>query len=276
MFPKTDNHRNPVRNWLQMHPDALVALSGGVDSALLAVLAKKYCNRSACICVRSCFLPESDFEDAVSLASKFGLELHLVDASPLADEAIRSNPEDRCFFCKNMMVNLWRECAGDFGLSAILCGDNRDDRSVIRPGKRALDANGILAPFDECGLSKEEIRLWAKELDIPIWNKAPSACLASRIPFGTEIHPTWLKRIDAAEMALKTLGLNLIRIRAFQTETSTPEARIETDPALFDLAEKRWYQIILLCKQAGFVSVTLDPAGYRCGNLHSQQNRSQD
>lgn len=259
--------REAVLHRLSLFARPLVALSGGIDSALLAVLATRHAQQALCVTVDSPFLAKRDLQDAQALAAKFQLNLRILPLDPLADPVlgpeIHANPENRCYFCKRFILHALQQIASGEGYDAVLSGDNADDIHQIRPGTRALDEAAVVRPLQEAGLTKHEIRQWAKELEIPLWEKPAGACLASRIPFGTSIKPEELRRIEQAENALHELGFRVLRVRSYGTT-----ACIETSPEEMPLILQHRDAILTRLCEAGYFSITLDLGGYQCGNLH--------
>ena len=187
---------------------ALVALSGGVDSAVLLHLAAESGIRVEAAVIVSEFLPSRELEAAEAAAEREGVKLHIIRHAFLADSAICANPENRCYLCKKTIASLLCACASAQHLDAVFEGTNASDG--IRPGKRALEESGIFSPL--LSVSKQEIIAYAKSHKIPV--HPPSACLATRIPAGTPISAKLLHLADAAETCLRDAGIRgILRVR---------------------------------------------------------------
>jgi len=186
----------------------LVALSGGVDSAVLLHCAKEAGLHVEAAIVVSEFLPERELLRAKSVASSEGVVLHVLSTSFLDDASIRANPENRCYLCKKTLSGLLKRCAEEHGLDAVIEGTNASDG--IRPGRRALEEAGILSPL--ISVSKDEILEYARAHAILI--SPPSSCLATRIPTGVSLSKSSLALVDSAENSLRDAGISgILRVR---------------------------------------------------------------
>jgi len=244
---------------------ALVAFSGGADSAFLAFMARQALgDKALAITADSASLARSELRDAAAFATEFGLRHLVVTTTELQDEAYTRNSADRCYFCKNALMHALEAIRSQAGEAAeILVGVNADDLGDYRPGQQAVRERGGRWPLVEAGLSKAEIRWLSKELGLPTWDKPAAACLSSRIAYGIPVTPAALQRIEESEEALKNLGLEgRVRVR----DQGRDLARIEVDPPSFELVMQHRREIIAAMKDAGFVFVTLDLEGYQQGS----------
>jgi len=191
------------------HPKAALAFSGGVDSAYLLYAARACGADVRAYCVRSAFQPAFELEDARRLAP----ELTVLTVDVLADEAVASNPENRCYFCKKHIFTAISARARQDGYALLLDGTNASDDDADRPGMRALRELGVLSPLRLCGLGKPEIRRLSREAGLFTWDKPAYACLATRIPAGERITPEKLARTERAEAFLFSLGFTDFRVR---------------------------------------------------------------
>ena len=191
------------------HPKAALAFSGGVDSAYLLYAARACGADVRAYCVRSAFQPAFELEDARRLAP----ELTVLTVDVLADEAVASNPENRCYFCKKHIFTAIAARARQDGYALLLDGTNASDDDADRPGMRALRELGVLSPLRLCGLGKPEIRRLSREAGLFTWDKPAYACLATRIPAGERITPEKLARTERAEAFLFSLGFTDFRVR---------------------------------------------------------------
>jgi uncharacterized protein len=244
---------------------ALVAFSGGADSAFLAFMAcQALGDKALAVTADSASLARSELRDAARFAAEFGLRHRVVATTELRDEAYIRNSGDRCYFCKNALMHALEAIRSQAGEAAeILVGVNTDDLGDYRPGQQAVRERGGRWPLVEVGLSKTEIRWLSKELGLPTWDKPAAACLSSRIAYGIPVTPAALLRIEESEEALKDLGLHgRVRVR----DQGHDLARIEVDLPSFDVVMTRRREIVAAMKGAGFVFVTLDLEGYQQGS----------
>jgi len=244
----------------------VIAYSGGVDSTLLAKVAKDVLgDRAVCVIASSETYPASEVREAVKLAREMDLNLIEIATEELENESFARNAPDRCYFCKSELFGKLIDIARDRGIPWVADGANFDDDSDYRPGSLAGAELGVRSPLKEAGLTKEDIRALSRKLGLPTWDKPSFACLSSRIPYGTRIRKDVLVRLEAAEAFLKDLGFKQVRVRHHDTI-----ARIELDPLDLPraaLPEIRT-QIVDRFTELGYLYVTLDLAGYRMGSMN--------
>jgi uncharacterized protein len=244
---------------------AVIAFSGGVDSAFLAFMAHQALGDQAlAVTADSPSLARAELRDAVEFARQLGIRHRVIPTFELQDKAYARNSADRCYFCKKaLMQALAAIRAQATDAAEILVGVNVDDLGDYRPGQQAVQEKGGRWPLVEVGLSKAEIRWLSKELGLPTWDRPAAACLSSRLAYGVPVTVAALRRIEAAEEALRDLGLTgQMRVR----DQGGDLARIELDPDTFDQVLARRTQIITALRTAGFLFVTLDLEGYRQGS----------
>ena len=199
--------------WFAAHPRFTLAFSGGCDSAYL-FYAATVCGADFAACyVKSAFQPEFELEDARRLAKELGREIDIIELDVLADEKVRTNPKDRCYFCKQRIFSAICERARTLGYGLVIDGTNASDDASDRPGMRALRELRVESPLRSCGISKAEVRALSKEAGLFTWNKPAYACLATRIPAGTPIDGETLNKVERAEVALAGLGFSDFRAR---------------------------------------------------------------
>jgi uncharacterized protein len=242
----------------------LVAYSGGVDSSLLLKVALGELGENAvAVLASSPAYPESEQEEARSLAKQLGAKLVEVSTSEVELEAYRRNNPDRCFHCKEELFETLEPIQRDLGLNHIAYGATADDAGDHRPGHGSAIRRGVRFPLLEAGMGKAEIRAAARRLGLPNWNKPSFACLSSRIPYGTEVTEDALRQIEAAEAAVKALGFRQVRVRHHGDV-----ARIEVEPAEIARLLEHREQIVDALRAAGYKFVSLDLEGYATGSLN--------
>jgi uncharacterized protein len=191
----------------------LVAFSGGVDSGLLAKVARDTLDKDAlCIILNGEMMPRSELRHAENLARIIGIGYEIVSFPIMHDEKFIKNPPKRCYLCKKASSKILKKIAFDKGIKCIADGVNLSDYDEYRPGIKACDEEGIWHPFVDIGITKADIRTISKELGLS-WDKSSSACLASRIPYGEEITKEKLMMIERAEEILKQDGFERVRVR---------------------------------------------------------------
>jgi len=250
--------------WFRQWPSALVAYSGGVDSALTMTIAHRALgdHALACIAVSPSF-PEREKRDALALADQLGLAVRQLETNELDDPNYRENNHSRCYFCKNEMYGRMRELAAAEAWQVLVDGTNEDDLGDDRPGHYAGREHRVRSPLVELNVSKDEVRALAKALDLPVWDKPAMACLSSRVPRGTPVTPELLKQIEQAEDVLVELGFTQYRVRHHG-----PIARIELGEDELIKALEHRERIIEDIQAAGYTHVCLDLAGYRTGSMN--------
>jgi uncharacterized protein len=245
-----------------------IGLSGGTDSSLLAVTARRVLGRDSVLAVtaRAPIFAEHEMDDAREIVERFDVPHMVVEVDPLADPRFVANPPDRCYHCKFTVFAELKEVARDRGLNWVADGTNLDDVGDYRPGLKASDELGVRHPLKEAGLTKAEIRALSRELGLPTSDKPPAACLASRFAYGQQITEDGLLAVGRAEDILRRLGYRQCRARAHGTIARIELGRDEDPGPLLREANRR--EIVATLKEYGFLYVTLDLEGYRTGSLN--------
>jgi len=245
----------------------LVAFSGGVDSSYLAVAAHAALGPDAlAVTALSPSYPASHRRAAEAVIERFGLAHRFLETHEMQSAAYRANNPDRCYHCKSELFDVLGALRDELGFDAVAYGINTDDTGDFRPGLRAATERGVLSPFLDVALSKAEIRALSRALDLPTADLPASACLSSRLPYGTEVTPERLRQVEEGEERLRALGFRQLRLRHHGDV-----ARVEIDPAelarALDPAVAR--AIVAAIKPLGFRFVALDLEGYRTGALNA-------
>lgn len=242
----------------------VVAFSGGADSAFLALVANETLGSSKVLCATaiSPSLPESERAACKRFAEEVGLRWTGVMTDELDNDAYVQNDSDRCFHCKTALLDALEPLAHAEG-AVVALGVNLDDLGEHRPGQDAARQRGAVFPLVDSGFDKAAIRLASQEAGLSTWNKPAAACLASRVPYGTPVTIGVLGTVERAEAALHALGFGQLRVRHYGDL-----ARLELEPAEFDLAVLRRREIVEAVREAGYRYVTLDLDGFRSGNLN--------
>jgi uncharacterized protein len=242
----------------------VVAFSGGIDSALVLQIAKEELgDRAVGLTAVGAALPERELREATEFARSIGARHLLVGSNEIDDPNYRRNDLDRCFHCKSELYRITEAVRAELGFAAVANGTNADDPSDHRPGLRAAERASVRSPLLESAIGKEEVRAIAQSIGMPLWDKPALACLASRVPYGTEVTRTGLSQIEALEEGLRALGFRELRARHHGDV-----ARIELGDREIARAVELRDRIVALGKSAGFRFVSLDLAGYRSGSLH--------
>ena len=241
----------------------VVAYSGGVDSAYLAYVANQALGASAlAVTADSPSYPERHRQMAAQIAEQFGLRHQVIHTHELDRPEYRANPANRCYFCKHELYTHLSRIAADRH-AVVVDGNNADDRGDYRPGRQAAREFGVCSPLDEVGLGKDEIRQLSREAGLPTWDEPASACLSSRIPYGTAVTVEALDQVGAAEAFLRALGFRQLRVRHHNDV-----ARIEVEPDEIARVVELRERIVTRFNNLGYRYVALDLAGFRSGSMN--------
>lgn len=263
----------------------IVAFSGGADSAYLAHTAHQVLNvrrhpdeldprhpensahrpRALAVTADSASYPDAHRQLALRVAADFAIPHEIIRTDELQRPEYRANPANRCYYCKDELYSHLAAIAAARGFAAVVDGSNADDRGDYRPGRQAAREHGVRSPLDEAELSKDEIRLLSRAAGLPTWDVPASACLSSRIPYGSEVTEDKLRQIEAAEEVLRALGFRIFRVRHHDALARLEIAKDEMPRALEAETAARLTQAL---KALGYQHVTIDLQGYRLGSLN--------
>ena len=260
-------HLSKLLNWFEGKNSVLVALSGGVDSALVAYSAYTKFGKSA-IAVTADYktLAQEELEYAKKISSEIGIKHIVIEYNELANESFVKNDNNRCFYCRSELSEHLLQVAKEFETDMIVDGTNIDDLGDYRPGVSALRQNGIRSPLAETRFSKKMVRETAKNVGLSVYDKPSNSCLASRIPWGQSVTAERLARIEIGEKIVKQLtGAKQVRVRDMDG-TAKIEVGVDELPLLENntVLQKIKNQLKLI----SFEDVSIDPEGYRPGKIN--------
>ncbi len=247
-------------------PSLIVALSGGADSAYLAWAAHEALGaRALSVTALSPSYSAHDRTIVEEFVSKLGLRHEFIETHEMENPAYRANAADRCYFCKDELFSALDELAHARGFVVVAYGVNADDTLDFRPGHRAAAEHQVLVPLLDAGLCKAEIRFLSHRAGLSTWDRPASACLASRLPYGTEVTSERLGLVERGEAALRALGFRQFRVRLHD---KLARVEISPDEMARALAPEMAAAIADRLKAVGFTYVALDLQGYRQGSLN--------
>jgi uncharacterized protein len=258
-----DEKERRLREGFAGRGSLLVAFSGGVDSSLLAAVAREVLgDRCIAVLLDSPAVPRAEVGEARRTAAGIGIPLEVIHLPVMDDRTFTGNPPDRCYRCRKISARILKGRAEELGLACVADGTSASDLGERRPGIRAADEEGIAHPFIEAGLTKKDIRAIARRRGYAFRDRPSSPCLASRIPYGEAITPGRLRMVEEAEEVFHGLGFNQVRVRLHG-----PVARIEVMPGEMERLWKERSRILASLRSIGFRYVTADLAGYRSGSM---------
>ncbi len=263
---KLSEKRAAVIQRLKKLGSVLVALSGGVDSAVVAALAfEALGDKAIAATFESPLTPPGELEDAIACVRVIGIRHRVEKSDEVSIASIADNPRDRCFYCKQYRFQQALDLAKELGLAAVVDGTTLSDMGEHRPGLRAMETLGIISPLLEAQITKKEARQLARQLGLPVADKPSNSCLATRIPYGEPLTHKRLQRIAAAEQAVR----QLVGVKALRVRDHGELARIEVAPVdRSRFVDTKIAELLVKELQAiGFKYVTLDLKGYRFGSF---------
>lgn len=254
--------------WLRDQRRIAIGYSGGVDSAYLATVAVAALGADNVLAIigRSASYPDSQWRAARDVADQIGLAVLEIETDELNDPRYAANPTNRCYFCKTELWGRLVPIARDRGFSVVADGTNADDLGDHRPGAQAAREHAVRSPLADLGFSKAEIRQYSRARGLPTWQQPSSPCLSSRLPYGTPVTVGRLRRVEAAEAALRSLGIRGdLRVRHFGQRARVELSAGELTPWSTPDATARIVDAVVA---AGYDEVEIDPRGFRSGALN--------
>jgi len=253
-----------LRAQLRAHAPLVIAYSGGVDSAYLLAEARQTLGaRVLGVIADSPSLPRQALADALALAAQIGARIEVVKTGELDNPDYAANPLNRCYFCKAELFTRLDALARERGFRAIAYGENADDMQHVRPGRQAASEFSILGPLRDVGLTKAEIRELSRGLGLSTADAPAQPCLSSRIPHGTPVTIAALAMVERGEAHVRALGFRVFRVRHLAESVASARARVQIAPEEMTRLPEVMHKLKAGLLAAGYVSVEIDPAGYR-------------
>lgn len=244
-----------IQEFFKLHKNIVVSFSGGVDSAVLLHMAKRYAENTFAVFVKSQFQPEFQLKDAKKFCDFIGIDLKVINVDMLQNNKITENSENRCYYCKKSIFENISSVYRNYDEFVIIDGTNADDDISDRPGYKALQELGVISPLKICGVNKKEIRQYAKDNDLFLWNKPSYSCLATRIPNGEIITEKTLYKIEHTENTLREMGFTDFKANCsngnaiLQLSSKDFDKLIETKNKVYQALKIHFNQVYLDLKE---------------------------
>ncbi len=260
-----DRKVRKLKDILKSLKSVVIAYSGGLDSAFLLKVAVDTLGKENVLAVtaRSETYPESEYREALKVARHICARHLIINTEELKIKNFKSNPVNRCYYCKRELFNKLNQIKDKYGMAHLLDGTNCDDLKDVRYGRKAAVEFGVKSPLLEAKITKSDIRKFSKSLNLPTWDKPAFACLASRFPFNSRITKENLRKVEEAEESLRKMGFKQVRVRLHGDM-----ARLELMKKDFIRAVRAGDIIVKELKKLGIIYISLDLAGYRTGSMH--------
>lgn len=254
--------------WFKPWRSCAVALSGGVDSAVVAAAAFRSLGTNAvALTARSASVADSELHAAQEVAAFIGIRHYILDTYELDNPLYARNQPDRCFHCKTELYERIQQWLARTPVEVVVNGTNVEDLGDYRPGLLAAQRWGVRSPLAECGFTKQHVRQLAQYWNLPVWDKPASPCLASRIAYGESVTPERLAMIEQAEAFLKKKGFSQVRVRFHSGNLARVEVPVAELPRL--ISDEVRSELVDCLTKLGFVHITVDLAGFRSGSLNA-------
>nr|WP_319398632.1 ATP-dependent sacrificial sulfur transferase LarE [uncultured Carboxylicivirga sp.] len=261
-----DQSISDLQKWFLNHQQIMIALSGGVDSSLVAYLARLFKAKDEVLAVisDSSSLKRKDLQEAIEFCESYDIPYHILKSDPIEDSNYASNPNNRCYFCKSFLYEAMIGLRNvEYPQFTMVNGNNADDKGDYRPGLEAAKENNALSPLMDCKINKEAIRAIARHYNLKIWDKPASPCLSSRFPYGTAITIKKLNMVETGENLLNSYGFSDCRVRYFKGV-----AKLEVRPEEVDKLISLTNQIHPAFIEIGFTDIEIDKEGLISGKLN--------
>ncbi len=253
-----------LKDILSSMESVVVAFSGGLDSSFLLKVAKDVLGENVmAVMAVSPVYSDSETNAAKKIANDLDIELKIIETREIDDPKFKSNPKDRCYWCKKELFGKILDIAKKNNFKHVIDGANHDDLGDYRPGSQAARELGVSSPLQEVGFTKDDIRSYSRQLGLSTWDKPSMACLASRFPYGSEITIDKLKRVDKAENILRSLGFKQVRVRHYE-DTARIEVNKDEISKLVSIKD----EVDVAFKKTGYDYIIVDLEGYRMGSMN--------